>query len=1300
MLNRLLFLSSLLCFLIATDTHARQLQVVADTDQFTDYRVNNPDLEVLAPAGITVPYRAGQPGYRILEQSVATVSGKPANGKTLVLSLSGTGASLVESSGPLSYRNRKVEKLSLNLTRYDENKMLVVRNLKIRVYKHSGEQIKSTPSAPKQIQQSSPFADGTWYKIPVKHNSIYELDKAYLDELGIDTDNIDPRNLQLWGTDGYQLPELNSTERPVLGEIPVQVYGEEDGSFDSSDRLVFYGNSPHRVIKNGELYRQEIHPYSDVKYVFLTVGNNNGMRLSQAQSSGSVQRTVTQFHDFIWKNEELYKSEDRLKSGRYWLGQKFNASAEGVETTVLRDTLPGFIPGSRIRFSGVFTGRSTQTMYFDIAVNDNLYTDRLRITRINKYVDSEGASGKTASFSRSFSPQLLENDILELTATLDHNESNTTGFVDELEFTVERELIARDNYLYFYSPADGTEGETGKYVLQGFSEEPVIMDVTDPASPVLIPADAEGNTYTFNYHTGGNRQFVAQSRFRSPASGTEVAAQNLKGISYYPDYIIITAEKFLDQATELADYRQQNDGLSPVVVTQEQILNEFASGAADPIALRDYVKFLWDRATEAGEQLPKYLLFFGDTTYDYKGILENAYTNYVYTYQTRESLHRVGAYGTDDFFAFMDDNEGSFNEDGGTSNSELTDLGVGRIPAQTRSEAASAIAKIKLYESDQVNGAWQNRFTFAADDNFPQTSDQDLHLINADETARLMNTNEPGIRVKKIYEFSYPAEITGGGREVPEATQDLIDAFNQGSLVINYSGHGNEQTLSDENLFTSGYIARLNNTNRLPVLVTATCQFGRYDDRNEQSGAEQLLFTNNGGIIAAFTTTRVVYTSGSVSSSNNFGLNIALSQVMTDRGAGEVIRFGDIYRETKNTYINNRLIVASRNSKKFILLGDPAARFRLPSKKAELLSINDTPVAENDTSLTLRALDRVELQGQITDFSGNVLSDFTGNTMLTVLDAEREVRLPDLDFVLREDCQLEDCEYLVENDVLFQGKVKVENGQFRSEFVIPKDISFSDRNGRIVLFSESGTSTAGGSFSRVNFNGVNPDATDDGKGPQMNVYLNDERFVNGSLVSSSPQLIIELDDESGINTTGTGVGHEIIATIDTKPQQSFVLNDFYEGELNDFTKGRIEYPLDQIPEGSYSLKVRAWDVHNNPSEEEIFFEVASEEDLRIRRVYNYPNPMTNITRFAFEHNQPGNPLDVSVRIFTLSGKPVQHLKESLITTSSYASISWDGRDRDYDRLGNGTYIYVLRVTTDTPEGRKTAEKIEKLVIIR
>ena len=364
-------------------------------------------------------------------------------------------------------------------------------------------------------------------------------------------------------------------------------------------------------------------------------------------------------------------------------------------------------------------------------------------------------------------------------------------------------------------------------------------------------------------------------------------------------------------------------------------------------------------------------------------------------------------------------------------------------------------------------------------------------------------------------------------------------------------------------------------------------------------------------------------------------------------------------------------------------------------------------ISEIDTVLTIKALDQVTIKGQINNFDGALNSSYNGIVTIQLLDAKRTVTLPqDLPWIESRGCFLykgtdRECTYDVENNTLFKGSSLVENGIFSLTFILPKDISYNPNQARILLFADGEIGTAGGSFTNVVFNGINENSINDGKGPDLNLFLNDESFFNGDLTTDKPKLIVELADSSGINATGTGVGHEITATIDTKPTRTVVLNEFYESALNDFSKGRIEYPLEEFPEGNYSLKVRAWDVHNNPSEETIFFEVAESDNLVIDKVYNYPNPMNNSTAFTFGHNQQGNSLEVDIRIYTLSGRPVQHLQEYITNTSnSYASISWNGRDRDNDRLGNGTYIYVLRVTADTPEGRKSTEKIEKLVIIR
>ena len=1304
MKTKLLLFCGFCTFFYSSSILGQAVTVTADTESFTDYELVNDTDKVLPPYQMLIPVVNNQPAYKILEQQIYEVDGKLSPAQINGAFISSDDVNVVEIANQGFYRGYKKAQVLFHRARFTSNSVLITRKLKVRVYKNSGSRLLSLK---KKIVADSPLASGTWYKIPVQENNIYQLNSTYLQKIGIDVGNIDPRKIQIWGTDGYQLPELNITSRPVFSEIPIIVEGESDGSFDSNDRVLFYGNSPHQITRNQNTYIHNLHPYSDVKYVFLTVGNQNGSRLSSVNGSVNSSSIVTTFTDFIWKDEELVKPEDKFISGRYWLGQSIPSSQINVPVSIFKDTLVGISSPLEVRVTARLYARSEALTTFDVDLNNsdvaqgNIFS--LSSTNDSRgYNGNEGAAASPYNINNTITTS-VNNGILDVTATVTHRQQNSIAFVDWVRLTFERTLLAESNRLLFYTDNNTSSPEEVTFRLQGFSSSPYVLDVTDPRSPLMLEVNRSGNSYDVDYFQNSGKTIIAQSSFPEPAMGESISSQNITGITTYPNYIIVTSEDLKNEANELAQYRTQK-GLNTVLVTQEQIFNQFSSGVKDPTAIRDYVKFLWDRALADGENEPEYLLLFGDTTYDTKDIVSNSLTNHVVTYQSEESIIRtngtsVGTFGTDDFFGYMDDPEGDLGT-GRTSDSFLIDIGVGRITAQTRSEASIFIDKIKRYESPSNAGDWQNLFTFAADDDFPNPNlNRDIHTVNADVSAEMMNLNEPGIRLNKIYLFSYQPEITGAGRQIPEATKDFISAVDNGTLVINYSGHGNEQTLSDEELFLSEYIPNFTNKNKLTVLVTATCQFGRYDDTSAQSGAEKFVSAANGGAIASFTTTRVVYTSSNISSANNFGLNVALSQRMAERNSdGSPKRLGDLMRETKNSVIGNSRIGSSNNNKKFILLGDPATIFKLPSKKASVTSINGVDVLNQNTTVTIRALDQVTVSGRVENSIGQIDNSFNGQAVLAVYDAERPVSLPEREW----NCVLNgDCTYNVEKDILFKGKVTVESGIFSQTFIIPKDISSSALNGRVVLYANGSENYAGGSYTKIAFDGVNPNAVNDGTGPSMNIFLNDEKFVNGNLVSDSPTLIIELDDNSGINTTGTGVGHEIIATIDTKPTQTFILNEFYEGNLNDFTGGRIEYPLDQLPEGSYTLKVRAWDVHNNPNEKEIFFEVAPQNELSIRNVYNYPNPMNNKTQFTFEHNQPGNPLDVSIKIYTLSGKPIQHIKqESLITTNSYANIPWNGRDRDNDRLGNGTYIYVLRVTAETPEGKQSIEKIEKLVIIR
>jgi len=1286
-------------FYPAGSVYTQSIRTVAETSTFTEYLFQNDSLNIDHSYDFLVPESGGN-RYEIISQEVASIK-KP--GFTIsdieAHALSSDESSFFELVNPGVYRNRRVLTLRVHVTRYNSNnpeELLIARSARFRVYK----QTESTPLSSQQmlrnsLVETSVFATGEWYKIPVTRNAIYRIDRNYLEDLGIAVDQVDPRNIQIWTTPGGELPRVNSAPRPVLRQIPIIINGENDGVFDSGDEILVYGSSPHEVFRTetGE-FSHRFHRYSDENFLFLTIGTNPGMRQQQS-SVQNVQRVISSFRDFVWQERDRFKSEEKIRSGNEWYSQRLTTSQSEQQQVIFNDTIPGIIPNQEISADLNVIGRSIQTMGFTFFLNGQTLGNTT-VPAIRSYVSEEGISGRLRRFQTNFQLGNVPENRLEAVSRISFSDPNTEGFIDWVRFTFQRNLAAENDYLFIYSPVNGNPDEVARFDLQGFSSSPVVMEVSDPQNPVLIQVNQNGNNFSFNYNTDPSNRFVAQAAFDLPEPGFRILNQDLRGISEYPEYLIITSSEFREIANEWASYRSQRDGFTTAVTLQDQIFNEFGGGVPDVTAIRDYVKYLYDRAINSGRQLPEYLLMFGTATYDFKGVEENTpIPNHVFTFQSDESLHRINSFGSDDYFGLLDDNEGEWLP---ITSAERIDIGIGRFSVQNVAEARIYMDKIREYENGNTGGTWRTKFTFAADDDFPEVErNRDLHVLNADGTAVQIDRTEQALQTDKIYMLSFPVENTASGRRVPQASEEFLQAINNGTLVINYSGHGNEDVLADEVLFSKENINRLTNRGRPSIFVTATCQFGRYDDNAAQSGAELALTYPDGGMVAAFTTTRVVFTS-STAGSNNFGLNIQLTRQMVDSDSeGKPRRLGDIYRRTKNTSQG-----AGFNARKFILLGDPAMRIGLPAQDVQISEINGTDFSANpDTVLNIRALDQVTLNANISSTeSGQLLSSFNGEAEVVVFDSERIVSLPDREWVVDGRCFLEDCNYNVETDVLFRGRTSVTNGQFSSTFIIPRDISFSDNNGRILVYASGNDGDASGSIANIVFNGINPDAQNDGQGPELDVFLNDRSFVNGSLVGSNSTLIAEIFDESGINTTGLGVGHEITATIDTDPVQTFVLNDFFRSDIDNFRSGSIEFPLQELSEGTFNITVRAWDVHNNPAEKTISFEVANSDQLQIRSVANYPNPMNNFTRFIFEHNQPGNLLDIDIRIFTLSGKPVARLEESQITTNSYADIEWNGRDGDYDRLANGTYIYVLRVRADTPQGRQTEEKIEKLVIIR
>ena len=1274
---------SLLLVLLNLVGYAQTLVKIESNSSFEVYELRNDSLFSGAPFEITLTIPQLDSPYQILEQKIVQ--------RTVTKTYSDSELKpVIQFVGGGVVRKQQVSRFKVYQSRVVGNTEYVTQYLKFKVYKT----IKKRNARFAEIEDH-PLVSGTWLKLELGSQGIYEITPAQLTTAGLAIAGLDPRKIQVWGFDGLMIPEINSESYQSFKQIPIIVTGEDNGVIDDSDRIYLFGNhaysSNRKSLSNGNYkFSHGMHYYSNSNYLFLTIGNENGKRMSLANSGLTATQTVTEFTDHIFKEEELYKTEQRVRSGRQWLGQVFSSESFASNQTILIDTIPGFKANSNLKVSIRYYAKSTSNSVFTTLLNGG-NSGAIQVTRISELNGDTGNSANYRDYDRVLTGISLSNNILKLETQFGNSAQGATGWVDFIDIELQRTLTAERNRLQFFPPTGFNTNQAVKFVLTNFAAKPIAIDATDPYSPKQLSVSEEASNYSLVYFPNPLSRILAQSSFLKPSSIERVENQNISGTVEDINYIIVTDESLLEEAQRLADYRKDNDGLIPLVVTQNQVFNEFSGGTPDIMAIRKLVLHFYNRVSST-ELLPKYLLLFGDTTFDYKGIQEgNKIENLVFTYQSMEFVNRTGSFGSDDFFGLLDPNEGAWS-----SQSELLDIGVGRIPVQSIDEAKTVVDKIISYDSNPDRfGDWKTVFTFAADDDFPdQDRNRDLHVLNADSTAAIIDTENSGIHLKKIYLFDYPVENTAAGRRIPLASRDLINTINNGTLVVNYSGHGAENILADERFFTSEMIPDLVNADKLTIFVTATCSFGRFDDNLDQSGAEKLVLHDKGGAIAALTTTRVVFTSSSANS-YNFGLNRVLTQVMSTREpeTGLPRRLGDIYQITKIT----GSVGPSDNSRRFILLGDPATRLALPEKQMIVSSINSNPVPSSGV-IGINSLEEVRIGGEVLNGLNTVDANFNGEVFVQVRDARRFVSLPPD----RWDCYMPDCGYYLQNDILFNGRATVLNGTFSASFILPKDLGFTGGVGKILLYASEENTDATGAFSRISVTGINGSFQNDGSGPSIELTVNDENFVQGAIVNNTPNLIVKVDDPSGINTAASGIGHELTARLKKvgETEKTFVLNEYFTTDLDNFRKGEARYEFESLDDGDYELSVRAWDIFNNPSEQSVQFTVTNSDDLVIRNVYNYPNPMHSKTKFVIEHNQPGTPMSVLIRVFTLSGKPVYHISEpDYVTNSPFIMIDWDGKDKDGDKLATGTYLYHVRIKVDTPLGKKTKERIEKIVII-
>lgn len=1134
-----------------------------------------------------------------------------------------------------------------------------------------------------KVISNSVLSTGEWYRFYVDTTGVFKLNKNFLQRLGVNVNSVDPRTIKLFGYGGKMVPFLNSEPYPYdVPENAIKFIGEEDGVFNNEDYILFYAQGPKGYDSEK---RTHINCYADKTYYYINISSGNGKRIqSFSQPSGAPNLIIDTFEDYQFHELDTY---NLISLGRRWFGDKFDIDNDKE----FEFDFPDLVTTSPVKLNVLVAAVSAAKSSMDVSLNGGLIST-LTLSGVSSPTLASGAfySGAVSVSSSKVSVGLNFNN---------QGNPSTLAYLDYISVEAIRALNFLNKQFQFKNSRVASESGIGQYNISNTSDLSEIWDVTDIYNVSNFENQDNNSNISFKSELGSLKTYVAisPSDYYTPKTDDKsvVNNQNIKGTIFKNaegnfqdiDYIIVTPNNLINQAERLAQINRKQYDLNVKVLGLNEIYNEFSTGNQDVGAIRNMVKYVYDNAS-ASENKIKYLCLFGDGSFDYKDRTPNN-TNIVPSWYSYNSFSVAGSFVSDDFYGMMDENEGSM------AASDKLDIAVGRILVETPQRANEMVDKIESYYVKEAFGSWRNKFVVISDD-----VDKDWEGIlqeTTDNVGNLVNEKKPFMNVVKIHSDSYKQESSAGGDRYPSVNTQIANAVDNGALVVNYFGHGGEDGLASERILLKSNINDFGNFYKLNCFVTVTCEFTRFDNPYRQTAGEFTYWNKKAGAIGLISTTRQIFVSFAINFNNILGQYLFSYSENDDLEDGEYPTMAEALRLAKA----DPAISGASQRRLVFFIGDPAMKLAFAKPNVRLTKINDVPLSQ--ATDTLKALSHVKLSGDVVDTSGNILKDYNGTLSTTIYDKYID-RVTLANDKTRLNGKLVLMDFKTLGEIIFRGQASVKNGQFEFDFVVPKDIGIPVGFGKVSFYTNNealSLDQAGASVNKVKIGGINENAAEDNIGPVMTLYMNDENFVSGGITNESPTLLAKLEDFNGINTA-SGIGHDIVAIIDGDEKNPIVLNDYYQTEVDDYTKGTVSFPLRDLEPGLHTLTLRAWDVYNNSSISEIQFVVFDkDQSLVINNVLNYPNPFVNYTEFWFNHNSSES-LDVSIQIFTVSGKLVRTLNGQTtggikVTSSLSRDVVWDGRDDFGGKIGKGVYVYKLKVHSNLLN--KTVEKIEKLVIL-
>lgn len=1107
----------------------------------------------------------------------------------------------------------------------------------------------------------SVLSSGKWAKIRVKETGICKLTYDQIKQMGFKN----PSEIRIFGYGGTTLSEdLSNPKTDDLNELPI---------YQGSNFFLFYAKGPKNWYYNTTPnsvpdYKYSINPYSNYGYYFITdnVGSKKRVSTKKIEILDANTIAVRKYQD-----KQIHKKEEfnYVASGKGWYGDKFfnnnsisySFNFPNIDTTEYAYLYANIATSSNVKshidYTFNFGGKTvTDTIEYPICATHIIANELVKWA-------SEKPSNSQLSISAKF------------------RGSNSADFasIDRIIATAYRPLeMGKTNTFFFQNPKCNDIFTNYQFIIANCPSSTQIWDISNAEEPMQIKTEKIKDSLVFTdvckYYSIPN-EYVAINMANPTTISAEfvgnVSNQNLHAVEPV-DFVIITHPNFITGANEIAKIHEEYDNFSTYITTPEKIYNEFSSGTPDATAFRWFMKKLYQ---QNGEK-PFYLLIIGDGCYDNRGLLASSGTtinNFVVTYQSGSNVEESATYVTDDYFAFLSD---IYKNNG---NAQMN-IAVGRIPCSTSTELDGVIKKIRNHVENKNYGKWKNKILLLADDN-ESTNDYQKFCRYCDVLANKVHVYNNAMEVKKVYLDSYTRTTGSNGSRYYEVEDIIKEEIDNGVMFFNYVGHSSKIGFTAEHVFTQNQAGSIYN-DKCGFWFTASCEFSQFDDL-DHSGGEDLLLNPNGGALVLISSARVAY------DNKNDNLNQAIfTELFLRDSTGMPRRIGDVLRSAKCSLSNDS------NKLSFNLLGDPALRLCYPNNKVITDSIVEIG---NSLSDTLKALSNMVIYGHVADNDSANINDFNGTLYVTLYDKEVSLYTKANIYTEEDEIIKNRHQYKDRPNILFSGQVEVVDGDFSFSLKVPKDINYNYGTGRLSYYAydQENDYEAQGAYEEFFIGGSCNNVDYENDGPAVTLYMNTESFVSGDKINSSPIFYAKLSDESGINASGCGIGHDITLTLNDS-KTPIILNNYFTYSKDSYKNGTVSYQLANLENGSYTLTFKAWDLLNNSTTKSIQFVVDNDIEIGIEDLVVYPNPAKESITLKLTHDQPQTIQSFRFLLFDINGRIVYESEEIASKNDGTLFWEWDLTTQSGRRIDAGSYIGRAEIKTN---GKKYIGKSKKIIVL-